>query len=49
MHSVLMRLVSLQRRVQKPEPDLQAVTQGMLSPIALTKPPPTASLDLPKP
>ena len=49
MNSVLMRLILLQRGVHKPKPDLQAITQGMLSPIALTKPPPTASLDLPKP
>ena len=49
MNSVLMRLILLQRGVHKPEPDLQAITQGMLSPIALTKPPPTAALDLPKP
>ena len=49
MHSMLMRLVLLERRVQKPEPDLQAITLGVLSLSALTKPLSTASLDLPKP
>lgn len=37
MQPVLMRLVLLERRAQKPEPDLQAIAQGVTTLSALTK------------
>ena len=37
MQPVLMRLMLLERRVQKPEPDLDAITKGVISLSALTR------------